>query len=389
MGKSKWKIDEYGRQCTKCGEYKLWEEFGKSKRGVQGYKCQCKSCRNQKSAKKRRDIGIKISTKWKIDEHGRECACCKKYKSWDNFTKSKSRRTGYSSTCRVCNNKIQMRKRRNTGVQIRHVYKIDDKGRECTVCGVYKLYDEFSPSKKGMYGYQSKCRFCVNKMGIQQRRVEGIIARPKYYMDTNGRYCSKCKQYKVWKNFNKDNKDNKGINEYGSICKSCKAKRSAQYHKQNKEIIAKKGAKWRRENKEHIKERQKIRLQNDPEYKLTRKLRSRVRSAIKAQNTKKSGHTMKLIGCSPKFLINHFNTAASNGLKFGNKDIEVDHIIPCISFNLSDELEQYICFNWRNQQLLTAFDNRSKHDTPPDNVEELYNDIKEHVLKDNPHLIIN
>ncbi len=38
----------------------------------------------------------------------------------------------------------------------------------------------------------------------------------------------------------------------------------------------------------------------------------------------------------------------------------LDHIRPCSSFDLTDPEQQLLCFNWRNQQPLTASENMSK-----------------------------
>lgn len=45
MGKpSICRVDEQGRECKKCGEYKAWEDFRKLKHGVNGRSPRCKDC---------------------------------------------------------------------------------------------------------------------------------------------------------------------------------------------------------------------------------------------------------------------------------------------------------------------------------------------------------
>lgn len=39
------RLDIHGRTCTKCGEYKLWEEYGKGH--TYGHKPSCKVCRRK------------------------------------------------------------------------------------------------------------------------------------------------------------------------------------------------------------------------------------------------------------------------------------------------------------------------------------------------------
>ena len=42
--------------------------------------------------------------------------------------------------------------------------------------------------------------------------------------------------------------------------------------------------------------------------------------------------------------------------------VEIDHILPCASFNLSDYKGQQKCFHYTNLQPLWAVDNYKKHD---------------------------
>ena len=63
MGRPKY-IDDKGRECIRCSEYKKWNEFGKSKGGPRGHCNVCKECdRKQKSKvycpKKKRAVALK------------------------------------------------------------------------------------------------------------------------------------------------------------------------------------------------------------------------------------------------------------------------------------------------------------------------------------------
>lgn len=46
------RIDEKGRICTKCGRWKLWKHFCKNRCGPKGYASSCKCCDRKKRVHK-------------------------------------------------------------------------------------------------------------------------------------------------------------------------------------------------------------------------------------------------------------------------------------------------------------------------------------------------
>ena len=100
----------------------------------------------------------------------------------------------------------------------------------------------------------------------------------------------------------------------------------------------------------------------DPNYRITKNLRSRLRSALKGSN--KSAITMKLIGCSIfelwKHLESHPSWEAWMTRENYGKMWHVDHIKPCASFDLTCPNQQRICFNYTNLQPLEAIENMRK-----------------------------
>jgi len=157
-----------------------------------------------------------------------------------------------------------------------------------------------------------------------------------------------------------------------------------EYHKKlyqaNKEIILLKHKIYREAHKEHIKVYNKqyreehkqeynLRKKIDLDFKLRCYLRSRISNALR-YNTK-SAHTEELLGCSLDFLKLHLERQFKIGMTWANygngwygKGLEqwhIDHIIPCISFDLSKSEEQKLCFNYTNLQPLWAEENRKKH----------------------------
>ena len=103
-------------------------------------------------------------------------------------------------------------------------------------------------------------------------------------------------------------------------------------------------------------------LKNNDLFKLTKILRSRLRSALRRKNAYKSNSTKELLGCDFKFLKNYIETKFTPDMswdKMGSK-IHIDHIKPCCSFDLTKEEEQRKCFHYSNLQPLWARDNLQK-----------------------------
>jgi len=102
-----------------------------------------------------------------------------------------------------------------------------------------------------------------------------------------------------------------------------------------------------------------IRSKSDPEYVMKRRLRSRIRHAL--NGSVKSASTAELTGCTWDFLMKHIESQFVDGMSWENRsEWHIDHIRPCVTFDLLDEAEQRKCFHYSNLQPLWAADNLSK-----------------------------
>lgn len=106
---------------------------------------------------------------------------------------------------------------------------------------------------------------------------------------------------------------------------------------------------------------------NNPRYKLECVLRSRLKNAIFAQNASKEVKTMELLGRSSKDCLKYIESKFKDGMNWenhgnGQGKWNLDHIIPCASFNLTNPKEQMTCFHWSNLQPLWYADNLKKAD---------------------------
>ena len=156
-------------------------------------------------------------------------------------------------------------------------------------------------------------------------------------------------------------------------------KRDKQYYQDNKEKISKWKAEYYQNNKKQIrqynqipeiKEKKRIyeRLlrKNNLNYKIASNLRKRLRNALSGQT--KSQSTLNLLGCSFDFLKSYLESKFQNNMSweyFGQWHI--DHIRPCIAFDLSLHEQQKLCFHYTNLQPLWAIDNLKKSDKLYDN----------------------
>lgn len=95
-------------------------------------------------------------------------------------------------------------------------------------------------------------------------------------------------------------------------------------------------------------------------FRLSDYLRHRIYSALKGNP--KLSTTMKLVGCSIRQLKQHLENKFRDNMSWDNYGLwHVDHIKPCVSFDLSKLSEQKKCFHYSNLQPLWAKDNLSKN----------------------------
>ena len=67
--------DAYGRVCTKCRKYKIWDEFEVSALGINGKQSQCRVC-NQERVNRNNRISQQRLKQAVVDAYGGACACC-------------------------------------------------------------------------------------------------------------------------------------------------------------------------------------------------------------------------------------------------------------------------------------------------------------------------
>jgi len=185
--------------------------------------------------------------------------------------------------------------------------------------------------------------------------------------------CTKCKQEKPLSDYYKTKQKNKsGIAYYAkSHCKICTRKRTSAHHKKpeikRKRLLRDQTEKGRAHKRRHhqkfvksgkLKRWQHMKRKTDPVYRIRRNLRCRLWHAL--NGNVKAETTMKLVGCTGDEAVQWIESQFTDGMTW--KNIEVDHMMPCASFNLEDPEQQKQCFHYTNLQPLFKKDNRRKRD---------------------------
>ena len=103
------------------------------------------------------------------------------------------------------------------------------------------------------------------------------------------------------------------------------------------------------------------RYKEDQMYVIVCRLRSRLNNAMKAKKAERRNSLRELIGCSVEFLSGYLEARFKEGMSWENKgQWHIDHIIPCVKFDLKNPEEAKRCFHYSNLQPLWSAENLSK-----------------------------
>lgn len=160
-----------------------------------------------------------------------------------------------------------------------------------------------------------------------------------------------------------------------SQCKECIRAEKAEYSKKRyaakrDQILARvkaaydpvKAARYGQLNRQKHAEKLRVRYHTDLNFRLRCLLRGRLHGALR--RGRKSSNTMDLLGCSIERFRTHLEQQFTGDMTWERLrvgDIHIDHIKPCVAFDLSDPEQQRICFHYTNLQPLWAIDNRRKY----------------------------
>ncbi len=265
---------------------------------------------------------------------------------------------------------------------------ISNLNKRCSHCKTEKLVESFNKWKYGKDGLMNICRECRNKI----RKID-------YHQNRDKMRKSKMNWY--WRNRDKDLKNQK---EYYKKNSDKIKQRSKSYYQSNKQRAAESSKEYRGKNKEiikqrkldhynspsyqkHIKQKRKSNWQQEKQQKfqafcfgvarfpqilkilvnhwqyrkeqarIALNIRSRIKKVVKSHNATKNIETNSLLGCTfvdyRKYLESLFDSEMSwDNYGCGPGKWQIDHIKPCILFNLQDPKEQKQCFHYSNTRPL-------------------------------------
>ncbi len=171
-----------------------------------------------------------------------------------------------------------------------------------------------------------------------------------------------------------------------NTCRICENKNRKEYYENNKESEILRIKKYKKENRITLNKARRINSRNKYQnninnFKLEACLRTRFIQALK-NNTKKN-HTFTYIGCTISELKTWLEYNFKDDMTWENhgKLWHIDHIIPCASFDLSNEEHIYKCFHWSNLAPLIAIENYKKSSKIDNDKIEYYKCSKEKFIK--------
>lgn len=275
----------------------------------------------------------------------------------------------------------------------------------CTHCGIEKPLSDYQ--KAGGKWHQPYCKPCdaVRKKVYNIKNEEKVKGTHKKYYNENKEIISK--KQKEYNDLNQDkvkkrtkiyyekniDKIKYRSQEYAKKNHEVLLLRKKQYYWNNVELFSKNGKirrstpegklkkyeqdkKYRENNREKLakkkkeyyvkcgleksKERQR-KMMEDISFRIKKNLRGRIYVALKRGI--KSKPTMELLGCTIEYFKEYFQSLFTEGMtwdKYMAGEIDIDHIRPCKSFDLTDANQQKECFHWSNMQPLWRLDNLRK-----------------------------
>lgn len=241
-------ITDDGRTCTKCGEFKSWDEFYSLPNGVNGKRPSCKACcsadtrAHAHALKQRAEIELPAA---------KRCARCGEIKANTEFTRSAERADGLVPHCRTC---------RRLRPLSAHEPEYEAKG--CCGCAALKPLTAYFRDKGSSDGYAPACKECVRGRARQVEDAHRALwAAGQSPFQEGLKRCGDCGLDRARADFARSARCKDGLTWN---CRDCSKRyreenretiqtRYRDYCQANKAILAARNRAWARANPERIK----------------------------------------------------------------------------------------------------------------------------------------
>lgn len=236
----------------------------------------------------------------------------------------------------------------------------------CKHCNQEKSINNYQKAGGGKW-LQPYCKSC-DKKRKEIHRVNNIEKYAKngkeYYEKTKKLVDPIQKEINIKKSIEKlveFNRVNKKPKMPDDERRRRKSESDKQYRIKNPEkILQQKKNYYKEKGLEKSKDWQR-KMKSDINFVTKKRLRGRVYVALK--RGVKSARTMDLLGCTIEEFKAYFESKFTDGMtwdKYMKGGIHIDHIVPCVLFDLTKEEQQRKCFHYTNMQPLWAIDNLVK-----------------------------
>lgn len=198
--------------------------------------------------------------------------------------------------------------------------KIDEKGRECTVCNEYLEWSKFNKNRTSGTFHDNRCRDCTRLY----RKSDGYRAANR--LRANEKYLDENERQKQIERMRQQNKRMRSVYQNNPDLKEA--------HNEKLRITSKR---WRVNNLERSREIGRIKMRktmSNPRNRFSNRIsRSMWRSLKGAKNRQ---HWEKLVPYTLDELIKHIESLWETGMSWDNykhKGWHIDHILPISSFS--------------------------------------------------------
>jgi len=222
--------------------------------------------------------------------------------------------------------------------------------KRCSKCFEWKSLIEFNKNNASYDKLKCDCKQCNIKRNKDASRtityVENKRRAHRHIHKEEQKQCSRCEEWKSLNNFWKSACNWDGLRNKCIQCENI----------------------WKENNKEYVtsykREYEKLKKKRDIHYHIKCKLSCRIYDVLHKKRMHKNNTTIHYLKCGLDHLKARFEGQFEIGMSWSNIGTwHIDHIIPCNSFDLSNVVEQYACFHYKNLQPLWGLDNIRKGST--------------------------